>query len=267
MRMRCLALALALGALPRSAAADEDPKQACIAAYTDGQRARKRAALKEAHEKLLVCARDPCPQVLRPECLQWLSDVEQRLPSVVLEARDAEGHDLSAVRVTIDGTLATDKLDGKAIDLDPGEHALHFEAEGGRTADEKIVLAEGEKRRRVSAVLGGAPKVSLRIPKTVPPPQPQRPQGVTWPVIGLGALGALGLGGFAFFGLSGTSKQSELDASCRPACAPSQVDEVRHTYLAADISLLVGVAAIGAAVVFYLTQSHPQPASSSAAVR
>ena len=256
--MRWSALLLLALALPVPARADEDPKQACILAYTDGQRARKRAALKEAHEKLLICARDPCPQVLRPECVQWLNDVEQRLPSIVLEARDAEGRDLTQVRVTIDGALATDKLDGRAIDLDPGEHKLRFEAEGKTPAEQKILLVEGEKRRRVSAQLSAPER-----PAPPPPPPPSTPaRAVGWPVIGLGALGVLGLGGFTILGLSGSSKQSDLD-QCRPACNPSRVDDVRRTYLFADISLAVGVAAIATAIVLHATRPTPSRTAAS----
>jgi hypothetical protein len=249
MRTRRLALALALVGVARTAGAQDDPKQACVAAYTEGQRARKRAALKEAHDKLLVCARDPCPQVLRPECVEWLKDVEQRLPSIVLEARDGEGHDLAEVKVTIDAALATEKLDGHAIDLDPGEHVVRFEARGA-TATQKILLVEGEKRRRVAATLGVA---SPRPPPPPPERHPEPQRRVTWPMIGLGAAGALGLAGFTFFGLRGASKQSDLD-QCRPECPPSRVDEVRRSYLVADISLAIGVVAIGTAIVLFATQ-------------
>jgi hypothetical protein len=206
--------------------------------------------------------------VLRPECLQWLNDVEQRLPSIVLEARDAEGHDLTAVKVTIDGALVADKLDGRAIDLDPGEHVLRLQADGKKGAEQKILLVEGEKRRRISARLeasaASVPIVPQPEPQPRQEPEPPKPEGEThtrvgWPVIALGAIGALGLGGFAFFGLSGSSKQSDLDSGCKPACEPSKVDDVRRTYLFADISLAVGVAAIGAAIVYFVTQSSSTP--------
>jgi hypothetical protein len=63
----------------------------------------------------------------------------------------------------------------------------------------------------------------------------------------VGAVGVLGLGGFAYFGLTGKARESQLDSSCAPRCQQSDADHLRMTYLAADISLGVGVAALGIA--------------------
>lgn len=74
----------------------------------------------------------------------------------------------------------------------------------------------------------------------------------------LGGVGMLGLAGFGFFGLTGLSEESDLD-QCKPSCASNDVDAVRTRYLAADISLAVGVLAVGGASYFYFARSSGSP--------
>src|SRR5262249_44588232 len=77
----------------------------------------------------------------------------------------------------------------------------------------------------------------------------------------LGGVGFLGLGVFSYFGLTGLSKEHALEQSCMPRCPPSDIDGVRHRYLAADIALGVGLASLAAAVLWYAL-SPPAQASS-----
>jgi hypothetical protein len=47
-------------------------------------------------------------------------------------------------------------------------------------------------------------------------------------------------------------KDNEQLAQCAPYCAPESVDHVRKVYLAADISLGVGIAALGTAATWLI---------------
>ena len=152
--------------LPRASFADE--VATCVKANEQAQSLRDEGKYKRAREQLLVCTRDVCPGIVRKDCMQWLSDLDASMPSVVINAKDAGGRDLVDVKVTVDGQPLTEKLDGKPIAIDPGEHAFHYEAAGAPPVDDKILLHAGEKNRVLAVKLGAAPA-------TPPPPAPRPP--------------------------------------------------------------------------------------------
>jgi hypothetical protein len=192
--------------------------------------------------------------------------VQASLPTVVFSAVDAAGKDLVAVKVSADGQVVQDKLDGQAVTLNPGVHQMKYESEGSPPLEDRVVVRAGEKNRLVKVTFGGgAPTVPTNV---APPPAPGGEQlpttggGVPTSAIILGAVGVVALGSFTFFGIKGKSDASDLRSKCAPNCAQSDVDAVKSKLLIADISLGVGVVAIAAAV--YLTVTNKQPATSSA---
>ena len=83
-------------------------------------------------------------------------------------------------------------------------------------------------------------------------------------------LGPVLLGGFGLAGLAAGGlltywgvKDNQSLGQCSPLCSPSSVDHIRTMYLAADISVGVGVAALGVATWLYLrspsTEQTPAP--------
>ena len=249
---------LAPVALPASALAVE--KEACVAAYEATQTMRKEGTLTEAREKALFCAQDGCPAVIRDDCTAWVSDIEKSIPSIVLSVSDATGKDVVDVTVSIDGKVVKEKLDGKSIALDPGSHKLHLESPGQPAYDQDLVAREGEKNRTILVKLGG--DVATGGGDTAPVSL-ERPTPAS--VYVLGVVGIVGLGAFAGFALAGNSKKSDLDAqNCKPNCAQSDVDSIKSKYLLADISLGIGVVALGAATVLYLTRGEtPAPTATT----
>src|ERR1700685_1640160 len=85
--------------LASSGRAFADDKQDCIAASEAGPAQKLRGSLRGAREPLLICARDGCPAIVRQDCTQWLTEIIAALPSVVVGARDWQGHDLVDVTV------------------------------------------------------------------------------------------------------------------------------------------------------------------------
>jgi len=65
----------------------------------------------------------------------------------------------------------------------------------------------------------------------------------------LGAAGVAGIGAFGVLTLWGRNDNAQLNV-CRPDCSPASLDRVRKLYLAGDVALGVGVAAIGASVAW-----------------
>jgi len=76
-----------------------------------------------------------------------------------VRAEDTTGADTLAVRVTIDGQLLAETLDGKAVPIDPGEHVVRFELAGAHhdhlhctNCDELIAVACVIDRQAYSAI-------------------------------------------------------------------------------------------------------------------
>jgi hypothetical protein len=75
------------------------------------------------------------------------------MPSLALAAQDGAGRPLVAVQVSIDGQPPS-PLIPTAIAVDPGSHTVHFEAPGQSPVEQTVAVVEGEKDKRVTAVLG-----------------------------------------------------------------------------------------------------------------
>ncbi len=258
----------------RVAAADEppSPRQACVTAYEEGQRLQRRASLRAAREQLLICSRDPCPKVLQQECIGWVADVDRSMPTVIVGARWNDGRDAADVRVLVDGQLLTSHLDGKPLDVDPGDHLFRFEPVGGLPTEERVVVRETEKARILTVSLGARDVVAahppaLGKPMTVVAPDPSRPAngGVPAAAVALGGVGLAAAGSFTYFAIVGWSRQHHELGACSPACSPSQIDSVRADYILADASLAVSLVALGVGG-FLLVSRHSAGAAPAAGV-
>src|SRR5262249_42485296 len=122
-----------------------------VSAYEKAQQLRGEAKLRAARDQLLVCSRPECPALVRQDCSQWMGEVQHALPSVVIAARDGTGHDVLAVRVSIDGVVVTETLDGKPIAVDPGPHKFKYETAGSAPIEEQVLVREGERNRPLTA--------------------------------------------------------------------------------------------------------------------
>ncbi len=243
--LACLAGALEAGV------ARADEVDTCIAAAERSQVQRRDAHLRAARDALLACARDACPHAIQKDCKRWLGEVEAALPSVVIRALDAAGHDLIQARVLVDGAQVTDTLDGRALAIDPGAHELRLEA-GGHFVVERVVIREGERERMLS----------LRLPAATPAAggvSPAVPVGA-WIT---GALGVVGLGAGVYLWVDGRGERSDLYATCGVShdCAPSAVDSARSKLVAGDVAAGLGLGAVAAAVLWGPSRLRPRRGS------
>ncbi|MCS6900318.1 MAG: hypothetical protein RMJ98_06085 [Myxococcales bacterium] len=126
-----------------------EEKLACAAAHGEGQDLRKAGKLLQARARFARCAQATCPQLLVPDCVQWSSEVQQAIPTVVFAGMGTDGKETSAIKVLVDGLPLVDRLDGKAIELDPGEHTFLFE-HNGKKKQETFLIREGERNRMIS---------------------------------------------------------------------------------------------------------------------
>jgi len=244
-----------------SAPSAEDTVTACVKAAENAQTERSAHRLRSARERLLACAQVGCPMVVRSDCATWLAEVDQLMPSVVVEARDSRGIELVDVRVSVDGQLVASHLDGLAMAVDPGAHTFRFEADGMLPLEQRHIVREGEKGRALPVTL-------LALAPVAPPPKASR--RVPTATYILGGIGIAGMAGFTYFGIKGTIEANNLgDSPCgkTKTCTESQVAAVHRELVVADISLAIGLVSLGSALYIYLTdkpaQQHGTPGQPS----
>lgn len=224
---------------------------ACVEAHSHGQAERNAGRLQSAKKDFVSCASSGCPSEIQSECITFLAEVEQYQASVVFAAVDVDGHDASNVKVKVDDQLVLEKLSGLGTPLDPGSHDVVYTWPDGFEQKQTVVVAQGEKNRRIELRRAPKPAAAPTGP-TVPTSSSERPPTLAYV---LGGVGVLALGSFAGFAISGKSAQSEMDG-CKPSCTQAQVDKMRLRYLIADISLGVGVVALGAGGYLYFSAAR-----------
>lgn len=245
---RLLPLAALVGLLAPSAAR-ADSRVACVEASERGQLARDRGELLVARRELSQCAQSSCPNPLRADCVRWLDDVTDSIPSVVVGAKDARGVDVADARVAIDGQWLADPGSGRAHELDPGRHVARFERAGSEPVEVRFVLRVGERNRPILATF--APEATPPRPPEAPPRAASRgPSIATW---GAAGVTALGVAGFVTFAWLGADEKSRLRATCSPRCTDDEVSRLKVDYVVADVSLVVAVVAAGVTTWLALT--------------
>jgi hypothetical protein len=245
-----------------------DDTQACVSASEKAQQLRNGGKLGEAREQLAVCGRGECPKLIQQDCTQWMSEVLAILPSVVPGAKDRKGRDLIDVRVLVDGKVATEKLDGKAIVVDPGVHVFRFEARGGAAAvEEQVVARQGEKNRILTITIATGDDTPAPAPVPAPPvpPPAAEPSSTPLAAVVVGGLGLVTLGVAGYLGLSGNAEARELRDTCAPNCVKSDVDDVRTQWTVAGITAGVGGALLVTGVVLFIVHGKSSSRSGSAA--
>lgn len=260
--MRALLVALGpLAALtliaPRARA--DSVAQACAAESEHGQEIRNEGKLRAARTHFLKCASTSCPAVIHQDCTAWLSELEQRIPTVVFSVRTADGEDVSDVRVSVGGELLVGRLDGRAVQVDPGEYVFRFERSNGDEVSQRVMVREGERGRPIAVVLP-------RRVEEVREPGPQKSNG---PPLATWIFGGLSLGGFAAFTylwFSAVGDAKDLKSTCEPRCVESDLDGPRRKALFADVALGVGIASALAAAGFYVFRPTASRAATTSIV-
>ena len=238
-------------------ATDADEKTQCIAASDQGQQLRDDGRYKDAREAFARCARASCPAIVARDCAAWRVDVDQRSPTVLFDARDDRGNDLSAVQVTVDGAPLAAELNGLPTAVDPGDHVFRYETAGYPPVEDHVAIAASDKNRVLHVRFASAPMVAPApaAPLKLETPGPRVPVGV-WV---LGGAAVVAFASEAYFGITGLDQRSQ-DLSgpnhCAPQCSGDEKSSIETKFIAADVSLGVGVVATGLAAYFFFRGRH-----------
>lgn len=253
--------------VPAAPAAHAPPtRQECVALHEQAQDDKLAGKLLKAQSALRECSATACPSLVSRDCVSWLADVEQQMPSVIFRAVK-DGEDVVALKVSEDAQSLTETITGTPLELDPGPHHFVAELPGFPAQAATYVLQAGDKGRvvRFDFVTPPPPTPKPAPPPAVPPsrelwrPIPQATYALGGVTLAAALTGAV-LGGLAL------SERAEVDGDCAPLCTPSDVRAVKNLALAADISFAIALVGAGATIYSYVARpSVPVDRSSSAA--
>lgn len=240
------ALALLTCFLAFAAHAGPYTVEECVAASGAAQEHQKNGALTAARGALERCSDASCPGMVQAECTRWLDEVLASMPTVTIAVR-LDGVDQPRARVFLDEKPWLEELTGHPVPIDPGEHLLTVHV-GARQQEQRLLINVGEKNRLVVFQLRGTPEPT---PVATPAPTPvvtQPAEGRGFPTLAtaMTATAAVGFGLFVGLGLSGRASLDQLLAdpcAATKTCDPARVASIEARFLAADISLGVGIAA------------------------
>lgn len=177
-----------------------------------------------------------------------------RIPTLELEVVGAPPE---AVTVVLDGDRLSPAAVGIPRKLDPGCHTLVARAEGYRTVEQEVELAEGATRHVVLTLQPGEAGAPARADGAPPAVESGIP---TLAYLGFG-LGAAGLAAGSVTGVLALSRASDAEAQCSAGrCPPAARDEIDASNTFADVSTVsfgVGLAGLALGVLVVVMDDGP----------
>lgn len=251
MRERLMAVAIVTATCCATTAVRADDKE-CMTAASKGQELRDEGKLTDAKALFQRCAEASCPAPIPGYCSEWLADVNKKMPSVVFRAVDENGRDVTDATAQIDDKRSV-AVDGRPVEIDPGKHTLRITRGGSKPFEDAIVVAQGEKDRVVVAKLTAAPVVAVTAqPKDAASDGTKsRVPTASWIAWGIGGAALIS---FAGFGLKARIDFDDYQARCGARCTTTERDDVATSVTIADVSLVVGLVAIGVGTALYFFQ-------------
>jgi hypothetical protein len=213
----CAAVVLGLTTTARA-----DPLHSCTDSHERAQILRKKDKLLEARAELQICTAPGCPPLIVSDCTEWVADLGASIPSIVPVATGESGENLVDVHLTIDGAPLGHVLDGSALEVDPGPHRLAFSREGYEASELTVLVATGERNKRIAAVL----KALGTAMSAAPPVSSSSRSTLAWAGLGTAGVGVAALALAGVFGGIAAAKQSDAGCPlnvCRPGGNPTEL--------------------------------------------
>ncbi len=191
-----------------------------------------------------------------------ISDLEARIPKVTIK----RGKGAEAASIELDGVRLGVSSIGVPVPIDPGPHTVSAKAPGHEPFSQTVSVAEKDKKT-LEVTLKPTPTAATGTP-TGPVggeehPLEVKPRSKVLPFI-IGGVGVASLAASGTFFLLKNKAISDLNAACGsnhnacPASSKSDYDKAKTYNLVSEITLGVGVAGVGAAVVLHLTGHHAE---------
>jgi hypothetical protein len=229
-----------------------------VAAREEYVRAKEEAETKEGAEGI----------TMQKKSVERIADLDTRIPKLEFVLPE----DVVSAKLSIDGGEEIPIAVKPVVPVDPGEHHLVVSSTGRKTWKLKITVKEKDPQRKIDVPLKSgtdeepepekeAEPVPEAKPEPAPPPPPvHRSSDATryaLPLVIGGIGGAALVTATVMFAMRG-STISDMDSACGPNRdhCPSNVHSLEdrgHTYTTVgNVLAVVGVAAVGAAVVIYV---------------
>ena len=245
MKRAAFAIAITVGTLGEARA--DEPRTTCDAAF-ELQLRPSEAHLLDARESLRTCALPVCRAWMIDDCAKRLVELEQRIPSIVFSADNGRGSPLYDIRVREGVRELVPRIDGRAVEMDPGPHTLVAER-GDQRVTLTVVAIEGRRAQQVVFSFLSpeetAPAAAPRSPRYVPAHAWGRPVAVG---LAAGAVVASGLG--IGFGISALDKKSNAGCNDADVCQGSPRGALGAAHASTASFIVAGGLAAGSAITF-----------------
>jgi len=248
--------------------AEAPPENACGSAVSAAQQLRSEGNLTAARARVSACLSSNCPSQVQ-ECARQLAAIDAEIPSIIVEARDEASNYVTDARATMDGAPLLERLDGKEILVNPGEHRVTVDSPGFGRGETTFVARTREKRFRVvlflssatasrpSAVTAAASSPGER--EDSPPMSSGRKVGLT-----IGYVGIAGLAVGTIWGiLSKATYDSALQTECGGdpnRCSSEGIAEGRTAHRQATVATIGfvtgGLLLATGAVIYFTSPKH-----------
>lgn len=238
-RLHFLLLLLLLNLFSVGAGA-QDMVDQCISASSSGQRLRDAGDLIGAEQKFVLCASISCPQVIRRDCQEWVSELGPGIPTILIQLK---GESSEKGRVLLDGRQI--RVSSAPLRLNPGRHELVWEIDGRESATQYFTVEAGMARKTVELTPGAV----IIKPEVPPPVQAEREPLIPTASWIVGGVGVAAIGAFSVLGILAKTEYDRLAGTCMTSCTDAEISQAKSLAIAADVALGVGVASIATAVV------------------
>jgi hypothetical protein len=185
---------------------------------------------------------------------QLKGDLSQLIPKLRFKLNPGQ----AKPSLSLDGEPQPADVWDQGLLVNPGQHRLTAELDGAQQERALEIAAHTSPEVAFEFDPPANPKpVSER--SALPPPETQGTLGMAF-VYGLSGLALASAGVGVAFGAEGKSRKHELESSCAPNCASTDIERARTMYRYANISFGCSAAAAVSAVVLYLVRpSAPAP--------
>ena len=195
--------------------------------------------------ELALADADKVGSDFKGEVEENVTKLRARIPKLVIE----RGPGANAAAIELDGVAVGDSSVGVEVPLDPGPHAITAKAPNRKPFDSSVTLKE-EETTHLEVKLEEIPQEQLRNGGGAAAPEKPPSKVVPFVIGGVGVASLIGSG--VLFGLR-QSTLSELEGACGadgkhcPQSKQSRYDDLKFYHYGAEVTLGVGVAALGTA--------------------